>query len=83
MKSNIIAIVCGLFVTGMAYADCPSSLSKQEMATCQDVEKSGMNYQEWKKKQDQMTGDSTKSPITGEDVTKMAPAAGQEKAKSK
>lgn len=80
MKSNIIAIMCGLFVTGMAYADCPSSLNKQEMAKCQQVEKTGMNYQEWKKEQENMAKSDTKSPITGEDVTKIAPAAGEDSA---
>jgi len=83
MKLNIVIMLCGLFVTGLANAECPSSLSKAELAQCKDIESSGINYQQWKKDHKEMAEDSTKSPITGEDVRKVAPAAGSEKSGSK
>lgn len=83
MKFNTIAIVCGLFVTGVANAECPSSLPKQEMMKCQEIEKSGANYQQWKMKHKGMAEDSTKSPMTGQDVQSVKPAAGGEKSGSK
>ena len=79
-KLNMIAILCGLFVTGLANAECPSSLDKTEMMKCQEVEKSGSNYQEWKK---EMANKSTTSPITGKDVKDIKPAAGKAMSDSK
>ena len=79
MKLSTIAILCGLLVTGMVHAECPSSLSKSEMMQCKDIEKSGVNYQQWKKDHKEMADESMKSPITGEDVTTVAPAAGGKK----
>jgi len=79
MKSNIIALVCGLFVTGLVNAateDCPASLSKEELIKCQkEAEK------HHKHMTDSSQSDSAVSPITGKNVKSMSPAAGQ-KAKS-
>lgn len=83
MKTKIIALLCGLFVTGLANAECPSSLSKSEMMQCKDIESSGVNYQQWKKDHKNMADESGKSPITGEDVRKIAPAAGEGTSPSK
>ncbi|HEY9050668.1 MAG TPA: hypothetical protein VIQ03_03930 [Gammaproteobacteria bacterium] len=84
MKTNLFVILCGLFVTtGIANAECPSSMNKDELTKCQGIEKSGVNYQEWQMKQKEMAGDSTISPITGKDVRDAAPAAGKEKTDSK
>ncbi len=82
MKTKILIMLCGLCVTGFANAECPSSLGKAEMSKCQEIEKSGANYQEWQMQQKEMADDSTISPITGKDVKTVAPAAGQEKTKS-
>lgn len=83
MKTKLLVMLCGLCVTGIANAECPGSLSKQELSKCQEIEKSGANYQEWKMKQKEMAGESTVSPITGKDVSTVAPAAGKEKADPK
>jgi len=83
MKQKMIVMLCALFVTGVANAECPASLSKAEMAQCKDIESSGVSYQQWKKDHKEMAEGSTKSPITGEDVRKVAPAAGAEKSGSK
>jgi hypothetical protein len=76
MKSQLTAILCGLFVTGLAQASCPSNMGETEMMKCQEVEKNGANYQEWVKSHE-MAKQSTISPITGKDIKKMAPAAGK------
>lgn len=81
MKTKLLVMLCGLCVTGLANAECPSSMNKDELMKCQNIEKSGANYQEWQMKQKEMAGDSTISPITGKDVRETAPAAGTEKAK--
>lgn len=83
MKAKMIILVSSLFVTGYAYAECPSSMSKEESIKCNKIEKSGMNYQEWKMSQGNLANESAKSPITGKDIRTMAPAAGQEKSKAK
>jgi hypothetical protein len=83
MKQKLIVMLCALFVTGIAHAECPSNLSKAEMAQCKDIESSGVNYQQWKKDQKEMADESTKSPITGEDVRSIEPAAGTEEPGSK
>lgn len=74
MKLKLTAILCGLFITGMAQADCTSNMDKAEMLKCQEIEKAGANYQEWMENQE-MAEQSTTSPITGKDVKTMAPAA--------
>lgn len=81
MKSKIIVLLCGLFATGFAYAECPASMSETESIKCNQVENSGMNYQAWKKGEGKIANDSTISPITGKDVRTSLPAAGMEKAK--
>lgn len=83
MKTNILVMLCGLCVTGIANAECPSSLNKEELSKCQGIEKSGVNYQDWQKKQKEMASDSAISPMTGQDVRTVAPAAGKETAGSK
>lgn len=77
MKTKIIVMLCGLFVTGIANAECPASLDKNELIKCQDIEKTGANYQQWQKTQMEGADQAKISPITGEDVTKIAPAAGK------
>ena len=77
MKLNTLLIICGLTVTGLANAECPSSLNKDDMAKCQEIEKTGITYQAWQKTQTEMAGKSTISPITGKDVKTVAPAAGK------
>jgi len=76
MKAKILVLICGMFVAGLASAECPSSLSKAELANCMDLESSGINYQEWRQNQNDMAKESTISPTTGEDVRNIAPAAG-------
>jgi len=52
-------------------------LEKMEMKKCQEMEKSGISWQEHME-QMEMQADSKKSPITGKDVTEMEPAAGDQ-----
>lgn len=73
MKSNMIILLCGLFVTGLANAECPSSLNKEELIKCQSNEKT----------KQEMANDSTTSPITGKDIKTVAPAAGMTTSESK
>ena len=77
MKLKTLIILSGLFITGLANAECPSSLSKKDITKCQSLEKAGANYQKWIKQKAVMSGKSTVSPITGDDVTSIAPAAGK------
>ena len=77
MKTKIIVMLCGLFVTGLANAECPASLDKNELIKCQEIEKTGANYQKWQETQKEVADKAKMSPITGEDVTKIAPAAGK------
>lgn len=79
MKSKTIVLVSSLLVSGFAYAECPSSMSQEESIKCNEIEKSGQNYQNWKSSQENLANESTKSPITGKDVRSMTPAAGNEK----
>jgi hypothetical protein len=78
MKSKIIVMLCGLFLTGLANAECPTNLAKDELVKCQSIEKTGVTYQEWQDIQKEMAEKSTISPVTGKDVRSTAPAAGNE-----
>lgn len=75
MKLRLLSLASALLIAGVANAECPSNLEKMEMKKCQEMEKSGISWQEHKK-QMEMNAESSKSPITGKDVTEMAPAAG-------
>ncbi len=75
MKAKILVLLCGVFVAGLASAECPTNLSEAEYADCMDIESSGINYQEYIQNQNDMAEDSTISPTTGEDVRDIAPAA--------
>ncbi|VAW70444.1 hypothetical protein MNBD_GAMMA09-2137 [hydrothermal vent metagenome] len=76
MNKKLIVLLCGLFVTGAANAECPSELNKEELIECQKNEASleGEPVAE---------SDSTISPVTGEDITKIQPAAGKPKPEAK
>ncbi len=80
MKLRLLTLASALFITGVANAECPSNLDKMEMKKCQEMEKSGVSWQEHMKQMD-MHAESNKSPITGKDVTEMAPAAGDKTSK--
>ena len=82
MKTKMLMILCGLIVSGLANAECPSTMNKDELITCQKIEKSGANYQQWLTEQADLADESTTSPITGKDIKEIAPAAGKEKADS-
>ena len=79
----MIVLLCGLLSTGFAYAECPANMGETELNKCQEIEKSGVKYQEWKKSHGDMAADSTISPITGKDVKTITPAAGMGKDKLK
>lgn len=84
MKTKIILVMLsGVFVTGIANAECPASLDKNELIKCQAIEKKGANYQKWLETRKELAEKSKISPITGEDVTTVAPAAGTAGAGSK
>ena len=72
-KYKITAILCGLFLTGLANAECDSTLNKEELIKCQN--------QEVMDAKENTAKASTISPITGKDVTKVAPAAGKAETK--
>ena len=76
MKLKLTVITFALLASGLANAECPASMDKEEFIKCQGIEKTGANYQEWIKKQKAMVSTPTTSPITGEDVTTVAPSAG-------
>ena len=80
MKTKMIIMLCGLVTTGLANAECPTNLAKEELIKCQSIEKSGITYQEWQDAQKEAAELSTVSPITGKDVSTVAPAAGKEEA---
>lgn len=80
MKLRLLSLASALLITGVANAECPSNLEKMEMKKCQEMEKSGVSWQEHTK-QLEMQAESTESPITGKDVTEMAPAAGDKTSK--
>ncbi len=75
MKLRLLSLASALLITGVANAECPSNLEKMEMKKCQEMEQSGVSWQEHTK-QMEMQAESNKSPITGKDVTEMEPAAG-------
>lgn len=83
MKFKITVMMCSMFVAGVANAECPASLQQQDMVKCQAIEKSGIDYQQWKQAQNSMSSDAAVSPITGEDVRGVTPAAGKANIKSK
>ena len=72
-----------LLTAGTAFADCPSSMDQNTRAECMKIEKSGANYQEWKKQQHQADKNQMKdekgmvSEVTGKDIRQLQPAAGK------
>lgn len=76
MKLRLLSIASALLIAGAANAECPSNLEKMEMKKCQEMEQSGVSWQEHMKQMEMKAAESSKSPITGKDVTEMAPAAG-------
>ena len=82
MKANLLVLFCGICAAGLANAECPANLDNYEMVKCQDIEKSGVSYQQWLEDQKKMAEDSTVSPITGKDIRTVAPAAGKEEAEA-
>jgi|GEM_PF-2559555 len=78
MKLRLLTLASALLITGVANAECPSNLEKMEMKKCQEMETTGVSWQEHMKQMQMNAAESSKSPITGKDVTKMAPAAGDE-----
>ena len=77
MKKSVVLMALGLSLPGTVFADCSSNLNADQLVECITVEGSGANYQSWKKKHDKLADSSTTSPITGENVATVAPAAGK------
>lgn len=75
MKLRLLSLASALLIAGAAHAECPANLEKMEMKKCQQMEKTGISWQEHMQHME-MNAESSKSPITGKDVTEMAPAAG-------
>lgn len=82
MKANLLVLFFGICAAGLANAECPASLDNYEMVKCQDIEKTGVSYQDWLKNQENMAEQSTISPVTGQDVRTVAPAAGAEESEA-
>ena len=76
MKNSVLAITFGLTLSGAAFAECPSNLNADQLVECITVEGSGANYQNWQKKFDKLA-DTSASPITGEKLVDIKPAAGK------
>ena len=76
MKKSVVLISLGLSLPCAVLADCPSNMNADQLVECITVEGSGANYQDWQKKHESLAGAST-SPITGEDVATVTPAAGK------
>ena len=76
MKTCVVAIALALSLPGTALAECPSNLDTDQLVECITVEGSGTNYQSWKKKHDKLADESVASPITGDKLTDILPAAG-------
>jgi hypothetical protein len=49
MKIKILTGMCAFILSGIAFADCPSSLNAEKTMECITVEGSGENYQDWQK----------------------------------
>ena len=77
MKTGVVLMTLGLTFSAAVFAECPSHLDTDQLVECITVEGSGANYQGWKKKHDKLADSATTSPITGEDVATVAPAAGK------
>ncbi|MCW8855451.1 MAG: hypothetical protein OQK76_01850 [Gammaproteobacteria bacterium] len=77
MKRSVVLISLGLSLPCAVLADCPSNMNADQLVECITVEGSGANYQNWQKKHESLAGASSTSPITGEDIATVAPAAGK------
>jgi hypothetical protein len=49
MKIKILTGMCAFILSGIAVADCPSSLNTEKMVECITVGGAGENYQDWQK----------------------------------
>ena len=80
MYIKYLLVLCGLALSNLAFADCPSNLKAEKIAECITIEGAGENYQDWSKKFYASNSlPKTKpeiSPITGKDIRTMKPAAG-------
>lgn len=80
MKHCYLSVLCSFAITGTAIADCPSSLNAEKLIECITIEGAGENYQSWSKNfygtETVVDSESVVSPVTGEDVRTIKPAAG-------
>ncbi len=49
MKIKILTSLCAFFISGVTFANCPSSLNAEQMSECITVEVSSSDYQDWQK----------------------------------
>ncbi|MDH5472892.1 MAG: hypothetical protein OEY61_08540 [Gammaproteobacteria bacterium] len=77
MKKSMVMCVVMLALPIVVFAECPSHMDVDQLVECITIEGSDANYQNWKKEHDSLVDSSAVSPITGEDIVTVAPAAGK------
>ena len=76
MIKSVVMLVSMLSLSGVALAECPSNLEASQLIECITIEGSGSNYQDWQKQYEALADSSVTSPVTGESVVEVKPAAG-------
>ncbi len=83
MEMKLLIGVCAISISGVVYAECPNSLSTEKLVECVTIEGAGENYQDWLAEFNKVDSNdliaSNVSPITGEDIRSVKPAAGKPK----
>jgi hypothetical protein len=67
MKIKILTGMCAFFLSGVAFAECPSDQNTEKMIECITVEGSGANYQDWQKNEYEFNLETT-SKTASEDT---------------
>ena len=49
MKIIMLTGMCAFFLSGVALAECPSSLNAEQMRECITIEGASSDYQDWQK----------------------------------
>lgn len=82
MSIKMICGLCVILVSAAANADCPQSLETEKLIECITIEGSGEIYTDWLAEYNSDDSDTVVasnddiSPITGNSVTAITPAAG-------
>jgi hypothetical protein len=60
MRIKILTGLCAFFISGVTFANCPSSLNAEQMRECNTIEGASSDYQDWQK--GVRTASSTEEP---------------------